>query len=331
MKIRTNDMRCFYKRICLGVAVLGSLAVAVPARADLFLPWSSTLSFDGVVDEYKDNSRAQIFDADVNGVASDGDIIYGVLRIGDKINPVAEGGQFATNQQLIAVFSFKISGSPAVGTPFSLVPVKTTDANSAYSIWGGLNSGSADPQLQALQSTTEWDKTSIAIMEKVSANNPTLQNDPSATVLGDIVGDDSNAATINGYTVDMLLGIDTLTDFMEASLNSISYATLIGATSPTPLGNEAGGLSVLYQSIGAKDFLPVSITHLDLSTTTSHDLTFSANVLGFDNSGSTDWATQDNANFRINPTGVPETASVIAWGLLGSVVSAGSLWRRRRK
>ncbi len=316
-------MKCF-SRISLSVAVLGLVAIAAPSRAAI---WAPTISFDGVVDEYKDNSRANADDNNGNGLFDVGDVVYGLLRIGDKVSPISEGLSFPNNQQLIAIFSFQVTAKSGTG-PFSytFAPTPSTDAHSLYGL-------GTDADFRALQnggaSGGDWDKSVIAILEQTTASNPTLDPAGGLTVLNSIIGDDDAGATngtINGWDVDMLLGFVSMTDFIEGSLTTDSIATILAATSPTPIGNEAGGLSVQFEDIGATGFLPIPITHLNLSTTTSHDLTFSSNITGYDGGN---WLAQDNANFRINPTGVPEPASVAAWLGLGVCGTLGFLRRRK--
>ncbi len=291
-------------------ALLVALACSTPGQAAILQP---TISFNGVADEYKDNSRALVADENNNGVVNTGDIVYGLLRVGEKILPVSEGYQFPITDQLIAVFSFQVTA--VNGLNFQHGPVPHTNPHSLYGI-------GADPDFRALLSTSDWDNSVFAFLERPNTSDPTLNPNPGDLVLASILGDDGSAGTISGWSVDLIGGKVAQTDFMESRFGTASIAVLLATTAPTPLGQIVGGLSAQYNNIGASAFLQVPITHLDLVTNSTAQLTFSANVLGYDQMN---WLTQDNANIRFNA--VPEPSTVVLL-CLGAATMLAALRRR---
>ena len=127
----------------------------------------------------------------------------------------------------------------------------------------------------------DWNNSIFVLLDQNGIANPIDMNAPGLTVMDSVIG-----ATAVGWTVDLIGGLDLANnpnDFLNAVLGSVNIATLSNVLSPTEVGREVGGLTVQYDNMGitaVNGWLPVGITHDDLVTVTSHDITFTARIQG---------------------------------------------------
>jgi len=312
------------KRTIIFAAAL-CLSAFSSASASVF--WDHVSADGAAVDEFKDASRALFFDRDGSGTVNAGDVAIGLIRFGQKTLQPSEAFTYGATQQVIAAYAFTVGApDPVVAGRFTLLPTIAADPLSLYSL---SNAG-----IQGLMPVADWNKTFFVLLDKDGVTNPVDMDALGTTVMDNVIG---NAAGAAGWTVDEIGGEVKSQDFLEAQVGNINYAVLGNVNSPLPIGQEAGGLTIQYDNQGItalNGWLPVNVTHLDLITVTSHDITFTATIEGLKDPvtglPNPNWTTQDSSNFDIDPV-VPEPASVVVWGLLTCVVGLVGWFRRRAK
>jgi hypothetical protein len=305
-------------------AVLAVLVAAVPVQAGILL---NQISYDGIPDEFKDNSRGQFVDRGGPGI-SPLDIIYGVLKVTDKVKPVAEAGGLPS--MVGVIYSLENSVplaanildvvAPAAADPFSLLNLGNTIA-AKYGMGGYIQ----DTDWTTL--ITAYPLAQVAIISKVGGTDLTLTNDQ---MIAYLLQDDGVVGTIGGgdgggWGIELLAGRSAANDFFQIKLTG----SPISAPSGTPIGDELAGLSVLYSSNGANWGLVPSIDEFNVLN--ANEMFLTANVQSFGNSAIDpfSWDTQDNTNFALN--GLPEPSALVVWAIgLGLVVPAVRLYRRKR-
>jgi hypothetical protein len=299
-------------------------AIGQPVSASVF--WDN-VSFDYRVDEFKDASRANFIDGGTSGVADGrvdaGDIIYGIIRFGQKTLHQDEAFTYGATQQVVAAYSFVVTNSPVDGGVMTFAPVPHTDPASLYS---ASNAG-----IQGLQSTAAWDQSVVILLDQDGVANPVDMNASGPVVIDSVIG-----GSAVGWTVDAIAGVVATganADFLQGKFDSYSLAVFASTFSPNPLGTERGGFTLQYDNRGTLITHPV-FTNDFFGVVTSHDITFGATVEGLRDPGTglmdPNWAVQDSSNFDFNFT-VPEAGSFAVWFLLTSLVGFVGWLRRRVK
>jgi hypothetical protein len=315
-----NRKVAFLCLLALGVWIV----VGQPASASVF--WSK-VSFDGKVDEFKDASRANFLDGGTSGVADGrvdaGDIIYGLIRFGQKSLQTGEAFTYSDTQQVVAAYAFQVTNSPVDGGVMTFAAVPHTDPNSLYAF--------SSASIQGLQSTAAWDKSIVILLDQDGVSNPVDMNAPGPAVIASVIG----PAAV-GWTTDAIAGLVATganADFLQGKFDSYSLAVFASTFSPNPLGTERGGFTLQYDNIGKLIINPV-FTNDFFGAVTSHDITFGATVEGLRDPGTglpdPNWAVQDSSNFDFNFE-VPEAGSFAVWFLLTSAVGLVGWFRRRQK
>lgn len=288
---------------------------------------------DGVLDEFKDNSRAFLVDSDSNGVVSTGDIVYGVLQFHDKVQPTAGA---ITPPSIATVFSLTVGDNTGFfqGQPvFDLLPttgIYSLD-NLASTVAGTTNSADFQAAISAVSGTGAM----FAVLSALNGADPSALT-PTAAIAA-VLG----AGSV--YKTDLIGGFEGLTpnallgEFYQIKIEDLNFSQPSG----TPIGSERAGLSVLWSSLGpTAQFLPVNTADfydvnlpftnnpLPANLASQADIYLSANVQAV-NSGS-GWFFQGNTNATLNAV-VPEPASMLVWAGIGFAGAVGGVIRRRRR
>jgi hypothetical protein len=330
--------------IACAVAIIAMITTPVSASV-----WTSSISYDGLVDVVQDNSVSFAFVENGDGIVSAGDVIAGVIKW--EVN-IADGDSFGNHA--ISVFAATVLGTSGAG------PTLGTDPSILFSI------GSATTTLDLLLPT---------LSASVGGFSPgtvgvTLSRpggpDPTTLALG--------ASTLlidSTYSLDFEFGLVTASDYFEAALRdhrvippgggagapgadgviSITdsdtdgyideYDDFVGAgpgTSIFPgtglIGRESGGFSVIRDfSTGAGyALLPTTtlagtpgpgtgMAQIVLSETTTL-------IQPTANQAANGYQFADQSIILLNPS-VPEPGSILMWAGL-SCLGAFALRRKRK-
>jgi hypothetical protein len=289
---------------------------------------SSSISMNGIEDQIQDNSVAvRVLDADTSGTVTVGDIVVGIIRL---VTNTTDNIQISnTIGELDVLFSAEFTSGPTA--PVALL--------------GGLHFtvGPVDPA----------GATGFSIEEMLSSF-PAASFPSSASTVFAVLGDPSPAADVTqgtlaaalaafnsgSHALDMTGGFSSLTDFFEIELRDLNGDGVISAleyaaqSSGNQVGVEAGGFTVLSSPglPAGSLFLPVSVTDLAGTTTTSHDVGLPSTALLRPNATElgNGWEFADQAIVKINVQAIPEPASLLVWSVIVVTASGFGIRRRRR-
>ena len=339
------------KRLLVFAVLFGVTAWAVQARASILgsnLLMSKT-SFNGIEDEFKDQSKAEYVDRRVNpdgsigvadGLIGPGDVSYGFAWFASKFSPNSEaGGVPATVLGVFSLMNGPLLGTSSFGNPvFDVVPVPKADL---YSLWNmGLAAGQdkdwqadLDTAMAAAVGGNPTPGPMVVAISQVDGYNPALAGGTPAGDIALILGDDSGGAgvanaTMNGWKLEIVAGLSTYSDFWEVQATQASPPPP-GATpvSGTDIAVESAGLSILLDP-GVPIWLPVAASHQlkvppVVPDPSFHDIYVTSRVQNLVG-GSYD--SQDSTNFLYNP--VPEPSTLLIWA---GLTLLGCIAMRRRK
>lgn len=286
-------------------AVMVAFASISSAHAGVL---ASHLSFDGTPDVLNGDSVSFVVDVDGDSAFSVGDIVSGVSRIGSTTT----SGILAPDDQLIGLFSFRITSSVGVAGGD---PTVTSGSGGVDPLAG---TGFSIDELLGVPTGTFGSSAAVAVLS--SNSNVDITTLPAADL----------PAALASYQLQAVLGFGSAADYFEIqSFRDFDDSGEIDFTElPSGSGffaSENGGLSVLSHNLGSAIFLPVASTHADGTTNTTHDVAISGALFGRQFDTPDGYAITNSTNLAINA--VPEPGSMAIWGLL---VGAGVVTARRR-
>ncbi|MHB8974110.1 MAG: hypothetical protein ACYC3X_27950 [Pirellulaceae bacterium] len=297
-------------------AAIGCLAI--PATSAWASVMTSALSFNGIEDEWQDNSVSFAVDSNTNFIVDTGDLVAGIVRMTKSNSDPAIGDISPPKGELDVIFAFRVTSATAVGgfSPsvyFTLVGddalLKALLPSFAANISAGDMAVILTDALPNVGDVTQMDvATAFATLNAdyaleatvgLSAPNSYGDADYLEAILFEQSGKVDGKITLAGYPV-----------------NGFEYAA---TSSATIIGQETGGGTFgSYGVGGSAEWIGVLRDHLGVGGVTStHDITFDSALYAPSAKQLTNgWIFSDDSRFRMNP--VPEPASLLVWsGLLG--------------
>jgi hypothetical protein len=326
----------FMKKICFLALVVALTSSSAQAGVVLTSRLAAAQAHPDGPDLFaEDQSREVLVDVDNNGRITDGDVIFGFLRIDETSPPSA-----STGNSLYAIFSQTFNGNPT--------PTGGVDGSGPYARYEGsfratTQAGYRVEDLLGALDPGFVDPTAMfAVVEKVggfSTNLITANQSNGFFVMTDYL----NVLRSEG-TLDIIGGLSEPGDFFAYETPKFRLGDPVGNIAVIPTVGESftvatfdAGLSVVQSFMGpAVTFNDVTGTPWELVV--SSGTSFGAKNLNNGNFNTndpnfplgTDGGFGDKANFALNATVAPEPASVVVWTLL-ACGTCGVIRFRRRK
>ncbi|MBN1908769.1 MAG: hypothetical protein JW818_03435 [Pirellulales bacterium] len=345
------------KTAWISMVLVGLLAFGLPVTA-MGSVFTAGLSYNDVMDVIQDNSVSTAIFDNGDGVYSQGDVIFGIVKWNISISD--PGTTFANTA--VTVFSAMVmdNGTTGIGRTVGSDPginfsLGATPIGSGLSVAELLPShliGAGPTVAATLSGTNAADPTQVSPAAALAALNAapwtldgTLGLLPGVNTQGGVdffeidvrdrqgPGGDGIFYTADDTGPDGFISItDTDGDGWVDEWDDFNGpGTGLVMIPGTPTGYEAGAFSVLVNNFAPYGLWGVPATGLGGNTTPADVaiLPSTAVVVATDAQVKSGWQFADNSFAALNPK-VPEPASILIWGCLAGLGACLGFWRRTK-